>query len=151
MNADATAQVNLTNSPANDSWPRWSPDGTRIIFQSNVSGNFEIWSMDPFGSNRVNLPNNAATDSAPHWSPDGTKIVFHRNVVGSGNDIFVMNADGSNVRRLTMVGSAGADFSSAGPGADRISAEAGERIDIGAGPGYLCVIGGVVGCPARLS
>ena len=50
-----------------------------------------------------------------------------------------------------LVGSAGADVSSAGPGADRVSAEAGERIDIGAGPGDQCVIGGVVGCPARLA
>ena len=103
MNADATEQVRLTNNPANDSWPRWSPDGTRIIFQSNRrANNTDIWSMDSFGGNLVNLTPDPAVDSTPEWSPDGTKITFTRNLGGAaGNEVFVMNADGSNPVNLT--------------------------------------------------
>ncbi len=104
MNADATGQIRLTNNPANDAWPRWSPDGTRIIFQSNRrANNSDIWSMDSFGGNLVNLtPDNPAADSTPEWSPDGTRIVFTRNLGGAaGNEVFVMNADGSNQVNLS--------------------------------------------------
>ncbi|HEV3363762.1 MAG TPA: hypothetical protein VG795_06415 [Acidimicrobiia bacterium] len=99
MWADATEQTRLTNNPANDAWPRWSPDGTRIVFQSSRrANNNDIWVMDSFGGNLVNLtPDNPAADSTPEWSPDGTKIVFTRNLGGAaGNEVFVMNADGSN-------------------------------------------------------
>lgn len=49
----------------------------------------------------VNLTNNLAEDNLPGWSPDGKKIAFTSNRDGAG-DIYVMNSDGSNVRRLTF-------------------------------------------------
>lgn len=48
----------------------------------------------------VNLTNNLAEDDVPSWSPDGTKIAFTSNRDGAG-DIYVMDSDGSNVKRLT--------------------------------------------------
>jgi len=77
-----------------------SPDGTRIAFQSNRDGNYEIYVMDADGSNQTNLTNNPADDMFPVWSPDGTKIAFMSNRDGNW-EIYVMNADGSNQTNLT--------------------------------------------------
>jgi len=74
MNADGTDQTRLTNNPAGDWNPDWSPDGTRIAFNSNrESGQDEIYVMNPDGSGVTDLTNNPASDGSPTWSPDGTK------------------------------------------------------------------------------
>ena len=69
MNADGTGQTRLTNNPARESDPAWSPDGTKIAFSSNRDGNDEIYVMDADGSGQTRLTNDAGTDSAPAWSP----------------------------------------------------------------------------------
>ena len=46
MNADGSGQTNLTNNPADDSKPAWSPDGKIITFASDRDGNFEIYVMN---------------------------------------------------------------------------------------------------------
>jgi Tol biopolymer transport system component len=75
-------------------------DGTKIAFQSDRDGNFEIYVMDADGSDPVNLTNNPAYDAQPAWSPDGTRIAFHSYRDGN-YEIYVMGADGSNPVRLT--------------------------------------------------
>lgn len=97
MDADGSNQVNLTNDPAYDEWPTWSPDGSKIAFLSRRDGDWEIYAMNADGSNRARLTNGGA--SLPAWSPDGSKIAFTSN-----GEIYVMNADGSNQRRLTSGG-----------------------------------------------
>jgi Tol biopolymer transport system component len=52
--------------------PTWSPDGSRIAYESTVSGNSEIWVMNSDGTNPVNVSQHEAWDSEPAWSPDGT-------------------------------------------------------------------------------
>jgi Tol biopolymer transport system component len=107
--ADGSNLTRLTDSPADDSNPSWSPDGTQIAFNSNRDSteqenfqNQEIYVMNAAdGSNPIRLTNNPAWDSLARWSPDGTKLAFYseRDVRG---DIYVMNAaDGSNQTRLT--------------------------------------------------
>ena len=73
MNADGSEQNNLTNNPARDSSPAWSPDGKKIVFPSDRDGNYEIYVMDADGSGQKRLTNNSAYDGAPTWSPDGKK------------------------------------------------------------------------------
>lgn len=103
--AGATEWKNLTNHPAADNWPEWSPDGTRIAFQSERSGNLDIWLMDADGGNVVQLTNSADQDYMPQWSPDGATLTFEswRTEPGDAvpvNHIYIMNADGSEQRRL---------------------------------------------------
>ncbi len=69
MNADGTAQTNLTNNPADDAFPAWSPDGTKIAFDTNRDGNFEIYVMNADGTNPTRLTDNPARDESPSWSP----------------------------------------------------------------------------------
>ncbi len=90
----------LTDSPAADGWPAWSPSGDRIAFHSDRSGNFDIWVMGSDGSNPVNLTNHPGDDKFPAWSPDGSKIAFASDRDGS-YDIWTTNPDGSSLARLT--------------------------------------------------
>jgi len=78
------------------------------------------------------------------------------NILGTAGDNVIGGGPGNDkvfggLGNDSVLGSAGVDFLSAGPGADRITADANERVDIGAGPGDQCLIGGVAGCPPRLS
>lgn len=104
MNADGTNQVNLTNSSTfRDITPKWSPDGKRIAFASNRTGRFEIYIMDPNGTNVMQITNGLGTVNAfPNWSPDGSKIAFISNRTAAVRELFVMNADGTNVQQLTF-------------------------------------------------
>ncbi len=101
MNADFTNQNQLTNNSVDDSAPKWSPDGTTILFQSKRDGFFpEIYTMDADGSNPIRLTNNSVEDQYPDWSPDGSEIVFVRgNSLGS--EIWTMDSDGLNQVQIT--------------------------------------------------
>jgi Tol biopolymer transport system component len=72
--------------------PAWSPDGTRIAYESTRSGNSEIWVMNVDGTGEpVSVSNDPAWDSEPAWSPDGTQITFTRGHGDSG-DIWAVDA-----------------------------------------------------------
>jgi len=102
MNVDGSGRDRLTDHDAIDSAPAVSPDGTRIAFESDRDGNFEIYVMDVSGRNVVRLTNDPAADTAPAWSPDGRRIVFTSDRDNRASaDVYVMNADGSGIERLT--------------------------------------------------
>ncbi|MEP6596302.1 MAG: hypothetical protein ABJA71_10165 [Ginsengibacter sp.] len=83
-----------------DSYPMFSPDGKKIVFESNRSGNFEIYTIHTDGSNIKQLTYDTAFDGTPAWSPDGRLIVF-ASERDKDPEIYIMNADGSNQKRIT--------------------------------------------------
>ncbi|NDJ78987.1 MAG: DUF5050 domain-containing protein, partial [Chloroflexi bacterium] len=100
MNADGSNLRRLTDNPAPDRYPTWSPGGGRIAFVSERDGNAEIYVMDADGSNVQRLTADPAADMFPAWSPDGSEIAFVATRDGNA-EVYVMSADGTNARRLT--------------------------------------------------
>src|SRR3989449_588307 len=98
-NADGSGPSRLTNHPAEDRFPAWSPDGTRIAFVSDRDGNPEIYVMNADGSSPARLTQ--GMDGDPVWSPDGTRIAFESGREDGTSDVYFMNADGSNRVQLT--------------------------------------------------
>ncbi len=91
---------NLSDDPARDTDPSWSPDGRYIAFASNRGGAWNIYRMRADGSQVHRLTQDAGTYVFPSWSPDGQQIVF-AGQHGTEWALYTMNADGSNIRRLT--------------------------------------------------
>jgi Tol biopolymer transport system component len=95
--------IDLTDDSAWNSLPRWSPDGSRILFNSDRTGEtIEIFVMDADGGNVQQLTETGTSGSAGGWSPDGSQVVISATAPGrEDRDIFIMNADGSGLTRLT--------------------------------------------------
>ncbi len=68
--------VQITDHPANDFAPRWSPDGKSIVFVSDRSGQWNVWLMNSDGSAQRRLTDGHSQASSPAWRPDGSEIVF---------------------------------------------------------------------------
>jgi Tol biopolymer transport system component len=120
MNSDDTASLRIINADGSGLMrletadlthflnPDWSPDGSKIAFES-FGDNWDIYTVNADGTGNVtNLTNNFFFDSEPQWSPDGSKIAFVAERDRSqespelvNNEIYVMNPDGSGQTRLT--------------------------------------------------
>lgn len=93
---------NVTNNDARDTNPDWSPDGRRLAFSSDMDGDdTEIYIFDLDTNTLTKLTDNTFGDSDPAWSPDGTHIAFISDR-DSDVEIYVMKADGTDVRRITQ-------------------------------------------------
>ncbi|MBL8162789.1 MAG: PD40 domain-containing protein [Anaerolineae bacterium] len=80
----------------NNNFQSWSPDSSKILFQSTRDGNQEIYTMNADGSGQTRLTNSSVAETYAVWSADARQIAYNR-----GNDIWLMNADGSNARNWT--------------------------------------------------
>lgn len=102
MNPDGSDQTRLTDNNFQDALAAWSGDAdSRIVFNTNRDGgDHEIYSMNPDGSDQTRLTVSPGEDAHPSVSPDGSKIAFHSRRDGPLN-IYVMDADGSNVTAVT--------------------------------------------------
>jgi len=91
----------LTNGIGSLYAPELSPSGERIVFTNNGNG---LWVMKPDGKNPH--PISDRDDIDPSWSPDGSMIAFASSRAG-GRQLFIMDADGSNVQQVTNLNNMG--------------------------------------------
>jgi Tol biopolymer transport system component len=99
-------------------YPAWSPDGRRIAFMGGDSAaEYDIWVVNIDGSNLVQLTDSLGPDGWPAWSPDGSRIAFtsvrddcsysdapecrSTGDIGPHHDVWVVNADGTGLARVT--------------------------------------------------
>ena len=97
--ANAAAAKPVTTGNQTVEYGTVSPDGRTLIYDSNVSGNQDIFSVPLAGGDPQQLTRNDFDDFHPSWSPDGSEIAFYSLKNGT-RDVFVMNSDGTNVRPL---------------------------------------------------
>ncbi len=82
--------------------PAWSPDGQRVAYASDASGNSDIWVQTVRDHRARRITTADEEDSQPDWTPDGRSIVFRSERAGGG--LFVIPADGGEARQLTTFG-----------------------------------------------
>jgi len=102
INADGSNRSRLTDG-FNDSLPRWSPDGTSIVFMSDSrDGAWELYSLSVTDGAVRRLTENQALDGLPVWSPNGQQIAFMSNRDGAWG-IWTMSAAGGDAQLITQL------------------------------------------------
>ena len=115
----------LTNEPGYDAEATVSPQGDKIVFTSDRSGDLELYTMDLDGSNVFQVTNELGYDGGAFFSPDGTKLIFRSSrpetdeekkdytdllsqglVAPTAMELYICNIDGSDMRQLTSLGKA---------------------------------------------
>ena len=123
-NPDGSGLTRITDTDGYDAEATIGPDG-RVVFTSVRDGDMEIYSMNGDGSDVRRLTDSPGPDGGPFFSPDGSKVVFRGRKLAPGPElddyqslleqglyrptqleIFVMDADGSNLRQITDLGAA---------------------------------------------
>ena len=103
MNGDGSGKQQLTSAPNLNENPNWSPDGRRIVFDSDraEAGNLEIYSMRADGTDVRRLTDSPALDALPAYSPDGKQIVFVSDrAQKDSRKLYVMSGRRRRARRV---------------------------------------------------
>lgn len=124
-NLDGKITKQLTDAPGYDAEATVSPNGDKIVFTSTRSGDLELWVMNIDGSDQKQITDELGYDGGAFFSPDGSKIIFRASrpkteedqktykdllaqglVEPSNMELFVCNADGSDLSQITELGKA---------------------------------------------
>lgn len=122
---EGTIVKQLTNERGYDAEATVSPKGDKIVFTSDRSGDLELYTMDLDGSNVKQITDELGYDGGAFFSPDGTQLIFrasrpktedeikeYKELLAQGlvqpteMELFICNADGSDLRQLTFLGNA---------------------------------------------
>ena len=94
-------ETQLTKSRSNNRTPRVSPDGTKLLFDSQRDGNYELYVINLDGSNERNITNAASSDElGASWGNDSNTVIFESDRDGDF-DVYMMNLSSSYVTQLT--------------------------------------------------
>ncbi|MGB5203006.1 TolB family protein [Eudoraea sp.] len=115
----------LTNEPGYDAEATVSPQGNKIVFTSTRNGDLELYTMNLDGTGVLQITDELGYDGGAFFSPDGTKIIFrasrpkteeaikeYKELLAQGlvqpteMELFICNADGSDLKQLTFLGNA---------------------------------------------
>ncbi len=116
MDTNGENQRQVTSGEADDKGISWSPDGSLIVFVRTDDGLGDIWVVNKDGSGLLQLTSGRFSETKPRFSPDGSRIAFlsrpppqSASAVVAGekpvnlyDTLWVMNADGSGVRQLSL-------------------------------------------------
>ncbi|MDD4337679.1 MAG: metallophosphoesterase, partial [Firmicutes bacterium] len=97
--SDDSKPVRVTDGLSYDTYPSWAPDGKSLVFQSDRSGNWDIWRVDLDHAgvgDATRLTSSPADDGCPDWAPDGSKIAFQSDRNSNRFNIWVMPTDNLN-------------------------------------------------------
>lgn len=101
IGTDGSNLIKLTDNPARDYFPKYSPDGKIIVFSSERDGNIQLYTMNSSGENVKRLMEDEFTDNSGMFSPDGLNIIFDSNR-GGNSDLYTISSDGSGeLKNLT--------------------------------------------------
>ncbi len=100
MDAAGKHAVDVSNDPAPDLDPAWSPDCSQIAFSGSRNGDGDIFVMDADGKNVQALTSGNGNDTQPTWSPDGSQLAFTSDRTGD-RELYVMDADGKHLTQIT--------------------------------------------------
>ncbi|WP_334113923.1 TolB family protein [Paucihalobacter sp.] len=122
---DGNIVKQLTNEVGYDAEPTVSPKGDKIVFTSTRSGDLELYTMNIDGSDVKQITNELGYDGGAFFSSDGSKIIFrssrpkteaeikkYKDLLANGlveptdMELYICNADGSDMRQLTFLGNA---------------------------------------------
>jgi hypothetical protein len=94
-------EIPIAASSHDEIQPRLRRGADRVAYISNLESGYEVWTMNPDGSDQRRLTNGRDA-YYPNWSPDGTRIVFESILPDDETEVFVINADGSGLTQLTF-------------------------------------------------
>lgn len=106
IRADGSEEIRLTATEFSEQYPSWSPVSNQLVFSSNQSGPYNLILVDNFTgdpirpNNQIQLTTGPGNEYQACWSPNGERILFTSSEFGN-KDIFIINADGNDLRQLT--------------------------------------------------
>ncbi|MDX1701306.1 MAG: peptidase S41, partial [Melioribacteraceae bacterium] len=117
VSKDGGQALQLTNSPGEESWPRFSPDGTEIAFSASYQGNVDVFVIPSTGGIPTRVTYGSHSDRMVDWHPDGEQLLFaSRREIGqrSTNQLFLVGKGGGLPKRLAVPYGELASFSTDG-------------------------------------
>jgi Tol biopolymer transport system component len=100
LELDSGAQEQMTFNSRFNAAPKWSPDGTKLVYTSDRTGNHELWLLDSVSGSERRLTDHPASDLNADWSPDGGEIVFVSDRDGAAR-LWILDVESGAARRLS--------------------------------------------------